>query len=293
LFLICNIVFASTFMLSIKWMHNRGREDIVTAGTINYIIAFVAAIPAYWQSQGGGLSGAALFTGGAMGISYFLAFFFTIYAVRWIGASGSTVISALSLTVPIVCGVFIWHEQPNFMQVTGIALALLSLLLIGLKGTTRANETVLKSSTEAMPFRFMVLIAFFALCGCARLAQAAFKHVCVGEPVSHFTLTSFMMAAVASFVVLLARRKRIRRTELGFGILMGLANTMQIQFIMLALNDLDSFIVFPAASAGALILTTLVATRLLSERLSQITYFGITTACLALILLNWHPVTSR
>ncbi len=274
-------------MLSIKWMQNREREDIVTAGAVNYIVAFLAAIPSVWHSGALDVSRRAILTGGSMGVSYFLAFFFAIYAVRWIGAAGSTVISALSLVVPIICGIFVWQEQPNAFQSAGIVLALLSLLLISNK---RAKPSeVLEPPTNERHFGFLMLLIFFALCGCARLAQAAFKHVCAGEPASHFTLASFMLAAIPSALLLIVRRKPIRRSELGFGMLMGLANALQIQFMIKALSDLDSYIVFPVASAGGLMLTTLVATWLLSERLSRIAYMGITLACLALILLNWQP----
>ena len=66
-----------------------------------------------------------------MGACYFVAFFFVNHAIKYIGASSTTVIAVLSILVPIAFGVFLWNEQPNSYQIVGIALSLLSLTLIG------------------------------------------------------------------------------------------------------------------------------------------------------------------
>ncbi len=283
LFLLCNIVFASSFLLAIKWMHNRGCDDIVTAGAVSYVVAFLALIPMTWGTWGSGISSRAWLTGGSMGICYFIAFFFAIYGVRSMGAAGTTVISALSILVPIVCGIFLWNERPNGWQVTGIVLALMSLLLIG----SRRKSAQQDRQASHVANRVIMLLAFFLLCGCARLAQAAYHHVCAGEPGSHFTQACFAVASIPSLFVLILRRRKITRSEWRFGIVMGLANALQTQFIILALGGLDSFVVFPVTSAGGLLLTTVVAVQFFEERLWPMAYVGISLTCVALVLLNW------
>jgi multidrug transporter EmrE-like cation transporter len=59
--------------------------------------------------------------------------------------------------------------------------------------------------------------------------------------------------------------------------------------LIVAFQDLPGFVVFPIASAGCLILTAIVATQLLDERLSRKTHVGIVLASVALVLLNWLP----
>lgn len=296
LYLILNIVFASSFMLCIKWMHNRGQENVITVGALNYIMALVVITPFALAQNVGGATPRAFAIGGTMGLCYFVAYFFAIYAIRWIGAASATVISVLSLVLPIVVGVFIWDERPNVGQVVGIILALLSLLLIGGAATRRPSDplplgeqpphNLTAEIVDRSWFRPLMLLTFFLLCGLARLAQAAYDHLCPLEPVSHFTFASFTLAAIPSLGLLAIRRRGISRSELTFGILMGSVNALQTQFIVLALNHFESFIVFPVVSAGGLLLTTLVVTTLLHERLTRQAYLGIGLACVALLLLK-------
>lgn len=279
-YLICNVIFASAFTLCIKWVQVRQREDIITVGPINYITAALLILPEYWLSISGVPDVNAVLTGGWMGACYFIAFFFVIQAIRWVGAAATTVISVLSLLLPIGCGVVLWDEVPNAYQAAGIVLALTALVLI-------AAQKSRDGESERPWFAPLVLLTFFLLAGLSRLAQATFGHVSVEEQRPAFLLAAFGTAAVPSVMLLAGRRKRIQRTEFAFGVGLGTANILQTHFILKSLDRFPGFIVFPVVSAGGLILTTLIATRLLGERPTPRTYSGIGIAVVALVLLNW------
>ena len=89
--------------------------------------------------------------------------------------------------------------------------------------------------------------------------------------------------------VLIARRRRITLAEFGFGFAMGTSNILQTHFILKSLHFLAGFVVFPVSSAGGLLLTAIVATSLLGERLNRKTCWGVGVAVVALVLLNWLP----
>lgn len=281
LYLLLNVVFASAFTLFIKWVQNREREDIVTVGSINYVVAAVWIAPEFLANDFGADTLNAWATGSVMGACYFITYFFAIHAVRQIGASSSTVIGGLSILVPIVCGAVIWNEQPNTYQSIGIVLAIVSLSLIGRHGRAKPN-----ARWSVTP---VILVLFFLLAGVARLAQEAFKHASDPEHRPIFLFTAFMVTAVPSLVILVYRKLRFSWTEFAFGLAMGSVNILQLHFTLKALQYLPGFIVFPIASAGCLILTALVATQLLEERLNRLTYAGIAVASIALVLLKWLP----
>lgn len=278
-------MFASAFTLIIKWVQVRKQEDVITVGAINYIVAAIWIIPEYLRSDFSGDTTAAVTTGGVLGACYFIAYFFVIHAIRWIGAASATVIGALSILVPVVCGVVIWAEQPSQYQVIGIVLATLCLLLIGGRQDSRAEAT--KDAEKRSLRRPLVLISFFILAGTSRLAQEAFKHESSPLHRPAFLATAFVVAAIPSIILLVVRRRRISPTELGMGIAMGVANILQTQFILLALKSYDGFVVFPVSSAGGLLLTTVVAMFMLGEWLSRRRKLGIGIATCALVLLNW------
>ena len=281
-YLLLNVVFASTFTLCIKWVQNREREDIVMVGAINYIVAAVWILPGFLSNEVASISTSAVLTGITMGSCYFVAFFFVIHAVKWVGAAGATAIGVLSILFPITCGVFLWNAQPNMYQVVGIVLALLALSLIGGKQTDE--------EARARPwFTPIVLISFFLVAGVSRLAQEAFKHISQPDQRPTFLFAAFFVATVPSIALLVFRRSRFLPLEIIFGVVMGSANILQTHFILKSLQYFAGFVVFPITSAGALILTTVVATRMLGERLNRQTYLGIAIAILALVLLNWLP----
>ena len=282
IFLIANIVCASLFALCIKWVEYRQREDIITVGMINYIAAAFISLPEYFQTSAADKTVYAFLTGATNGICYFIAFFFCVYAIKLIGVANSTVISILSILAPILFGIFLWHESPNAFQIAGIILAMISLSMIGGKGDATNRGSVVKKPW----YTPMVIIGFFLLCGLSRLSQEAFKHLCDEPERPVYLTTAFVLAAVPSVFVLAFRRRPIKFSELLIGVGLGAANIFQAHFILKSLKIFDGFIVFPVVSAGGLMLVTVVATRMLGERLSRTTCIGITIACLALVLLK-------
>lgn len=287
IFILAQIVFASLFGLCIKWVENREREDVVTVGMLNYIVAAICSIPAFRQLEFAAIKPAAIGTGATMGASYFIAYFFCVYAIKFIGVANSTVISILSMCVPILAGVFIWQEDPNIYQCAGIVLAMMSLGLIGRKGDAVKQGTV----PDKPWFTPWIIIGFFVLCGVSRLAQEAFKHLCEASQHPVFLTSAFTVSAIPALAVLMFRRKAIQVNELLMGIALGATNILQTHFILKALKEFDGFIVFPMTSAGCMVLVTLVATGVLGEKLGKLTYVGIAIACIALVLLNWIPKT--
>ena len=280
IYLLLNIVFGSLFVLSIKWVQNRKREDIVTIGMINYIAGALVIVPEFIQSHPSMVTTSAMATGGTMGACYFVAFFFVVYAIRYVGVASSTVIGSLSILCPILIGVLVWSESPNYYQMLGIGMALLSLSLIG--GSTDSQRPVVQKWLVPT-----ILVAFFILAGVSRLSQEAFRHMCHVDERPVFLFTAFSVAAIPSIFVLLFRRQRIHWREWSIGIMLGTVNMLQSHFILKALKEFPGYIVFPVVSAGGLIFTTLFAISFLRERLTGRAYVGIALATVALLLLNW------
>ena len=290
MYLLLYILFSSVFSLCIKWVHNRGREDILTIGALNYIIAAVAV--AAWFFVDGQQTGdvAAIATGGCMGLVYFIAFFFVIYAIKLVGVSATTVVGVLSITMPIIVAAVAWNSIPNYLQIAGIILALMSLCLMGIKPT---GSVVPSDHKPAGRFLVpLVLVFFFALCGMSRICQEAFKYMSVETQKPTYLFSAFVVTAIPSLGMLLYRKKRISPVEWGVGLVMGASNAIQTYFILKSLEHFPGYVVFTVTSAGAILFTTFAATVWLNEKLHRLTYIGIIISVFALMLLNWNPATS-
>lgn len=284
IFLLLNIIFGSAFMLFIKWVDVRNREDAITVGCINYIVAAVMIAPLFFAQDQSTIDRTSFVLGAVMGGCYFIAYFFVIFAIKWIGATASTVIAVLSIMLPILCGVFLWGEEPNGWQVTGVILALGSLLLIGAQKSTADGET--GEMVERPWFTPILLLLFFILCGLSRLAQGAVEYSTDSNQPMTFSFGAFALAAIPSAIVLIARGKKISRSEFLIGTAMGATNFLQTLFILESLKRYETYIVFPIVSAGGIILTALVATLTMHERLSRKTWIGVSIATVALVLLK-------
>lgn len=285
------VAFSSLFTLCIKWVHVRGKGDIVAAGAINYIVA--ALIIAPWFLIDGQQTGdvPAMIAGGSMGVVYFVAFFFVIWCVRVVGASSTSVVSVLSMLIPIIFAALVWQDQPSALQTAGIALALLSLILIAVKPAkqTKTVEEKKESSEKSKSSTWtatLILGGFFILCGLSRVAQEAFKHVSPETQKPTFLLAAFLVTAVPSTILLLWRRRRILAEEAVIGIMMGVANGSQVWFTLKALDLMPGFIFFPVSSAGAIIFTMFCAVLFLEERISRRALIGIAIAVVALVMMN-------
>lgn len=290
------VVFSSLFTLCIKWVHVRGKGDIVAGGAINYIVA--ALITAVWFVIDGQQSGdvPAMIAGGSMGAVYFIAFFFVIWCVRVVGASSTSVVSVLSMLIPIVFAAIVWQDQPSVLQSAGIALALLSLILIAVKPAKQttiakpeADDEKAKSSAWTAT---LILGGFFLLCGLSRVAQEAFKHVSPDTQKPTFLLAAFAVTAIPSAILLLWRRHRILAEEAIVGITMGVANGSQVWFTLKALDLMPGFIFFPVSSAGAIIFTMFCAVLFLEEKISRRALIGIGIAVVALVMMNFSPAST-
>lgn len=232
-----------------------------------------------------------------MGACYFTAYFFVIYLIKWVGAASSTVVGSLSILFPISIAALLWKEVPNAYQWIGIALALTSLCLIGRAKSSAqdlsadaANDAVLKDINQALTpqarHMTLILIGFFIIAGCSRLAQRSFGHLSTETHRPTFLFSAFAVAGTASLVLLLGRKRWPSRSEWCIGIALGAVNIVHTHFLMRSLDNHPGYLVFPIASAGGLIFTTLIATILMGEQTSKKTRAGIGMAVIALVLLN-------
>lgn len=279
----------------IKWSQQRGSEDVMAVGSINYIAAAVFTLPAFLIYNPIPVSTGALWTGASLGSCYFIGYLLVIRAIHAVGASTTSVVSVLSILMPIVAAAMFFEEIPTTLQSAGIGLALASLLMIGgNRQPTKCDESsevlpIDESSTTAGWIVPAVLVSFFLVCGVIRMAQDAFNHVSDASQQTAFCLVAFTIASIPSLFVLLRNRRWPTSMEWGTGVLLGLSNVLQTYFILRALEHLAGYIVFTLASGGSILLTTAVATGLMGERLNRRTQIGIAMAVVALVLLRWLP----
>ena len=295
----------------IKWVQNRGREDLNSVGALNYLVGLAASTPFFLGlCSYPGLESqmdinhswwVAVACGSTMGASYFTAYFFVSYCIAKVGVPATAVVGALSILLPIACGILIWGERPAAIQYLGMALAMGALVLVALgpslipsrnsrlaDGPGDGGRSVPRHKPRPAFFSVatLVLAGFYLLAGTNRLAQEAFKYESEAGYLPTYLFFAFLCSSIPSAVLLISKQRLPTRMELAFGTAMGLANFLQSFGVLAALQSFDGYIVYPAISAGSLIVTSLVASLFLGDTLDRWTAFGVILAVLALVLLR-------
>lgn len=293
IFLLFHILISTGFGLVVKHGQHR-RLDLLTLGTVNYVVAALWFGLQALMGEGLHLSGPTLAIGIFGGISYVVSYLFLVQVLRYTGISIPMAIVRLSVLIPVLASIWVWHEMPNFWQVCGIALTCAALPCFNLdarngKGRGFAGPTI------------MIGLLFLAT-GCCSLAAKLFHEADLPGQKAQFLFFLFFTTAVVAVSTWLwdrwrgGRRNRLAAAgsdrlptgcqALPAGALLGLINVGGNFFLLLALERLPGLIVFPVASALGVMLTTVVAAQVWGERIGAWGRAGIALSIGAVALLN-------
>jgi uncharacterized membrane protein len=111
------------------------------------------------------------------------------------------------------------------------------------------------------------------------------------DEVELFSATLFFVAAVIGSVVMLGARifkgSTLETKSIVAGFALGIPNYFSIHFLLMALNlpNMESTMVFPINNTGIVLLSTLLAIVLFSEKLTKLNWSGIALAIVSIGLI--------
>lgn len=272
------IIFQVGFGLVMRDAAHR-RLDLYAVGAVNYVVAAVACALGAWATGGPTpLSPTVLWLGAGTGLSYILSYFFMMYTVQRVGISVPMAIVRMSVLVPVIGAVFLFHELPGPFQVAGIALVCVAFpfLAFGRHG----------HHVEAW-WVFAVLAGFlFLFTGANQLGQKTFATL--GRPDARwlFLAVLFGVATIVSLVPVVSSRRRPTRSDCYHGLALGATNVLANFLMLRVLSYLPAIVVFPVASGAGVVLTTFAATVFWRESLSRRILIGLAIAVAAVVLIN-------
>lgn len=244
---------------------------------VNYLICtLVAAFDAGWQPVPAGEGAAGTLLMGVIHGAFYLGSFWLLQQnVRKNGVVLSATFMKLGLLVPMAVSLLFFREQPGLLQVLGFVIALGAILLINGKGE---GETV-QSKTG--------LILLLLAGGGGDAMAKVFEELGNGSQSPQFLLYTFVTALLLCLSLVIARGQKFGKSELLFGVLIGVPNFMSARFLLAALRSLPAVIVYPTCSVGTILVVTLVGLVLFQEKLSKKQWIALSMALLSLIFLNF------
>ncbi len=203
-------------------------------------------------------------------------------AIKTGSLSVSALVNQYSLIVPAVYGIVILGESTKTTLFIGLALFVISLLLINLKSGEKGVRPTLK-------WIIFLILSFVSNGACAtvlKVQQVDFN----GMYKSEFMIIGLAVTAIVLFALSLIfeRKEMLYNVKKGglFGVIGGVLNGAN-NFLMMVLAILmPASISYPVISASATVLTTLIAYFFYKDKLSLIQLIGIVVGIGAIVMLN-------
>jgi drug/metabolite transporter (DMT)-like permease len=275
-----------------------GRLDRAALLTVNYFAAVaVAGSRLALDPPGVGLGAdfALLALGATLGALLILGFGLFSKAIGVAGLSLATATMRLSVVLPFLASWLVWGEVPTPMQAAGLAFGGAAFVLISRPRPATTAAALAPAAPEpasrAAPLAvFAVLAALFVVGGSVDTGLKVFEEeFAEGASRQLFLLLAFGVAfalGVATVAVRMRRGIRPTRGVLGWGLLLGGANYLSVEFFLLALRQVPGTIAFPVNNVAIVGLATLLGVMVWKERLSTANKAGLALAALALVLLT-------
>ncbi len=216
-------------------------------------------------------------TGAWGGVCYMLALVFYFSAVGRLGMGLSTSAIRLSVALPVAAALLIWHETLHPTQAVGLLLVAVALPLLG-----SGNYGSLRGG---LALAFGLVLPLFLINGLGQLANRIFSGGAPSANTFLFLSALFASAALVSLITLAFRWARPRRQDVLLGLLLGTLNLLTNIFLLVALRQLPSAVVFPVSSAGSVLFANLTGMLIWGERLPRLAIVGVLVTTVAVVLI--------
>ena len=217
----------------------------------------------------------AAFIGILGGIFFFLAFVFYQKSVNEDGVGLAGTFAKLGILIPMILAIFFWNEIPQLIQWAGIILALIAIIIV--------NFPFKKDLKKAIRW---TLILLFIFGGLGEFANKIFQYYGQIHEKNLFLFFVFATAFVISLIYVIYRGDKFRLRDMIIGVFVGIPNLFSSFFLINALDELKTAVVFPIFSAGGIVVISLGGYFIYNESLNKKEKIAIILTIIALILIN-------
>ena len=211
--------------------------------------------------------------GAVNGFLYLASFIMLQYNVKKNGVVLSATFMKLGLLVPMLLSIVLFGEMPEPVQWIGFALAIAAILLINMK------------KGEMGAFRFELILLLIGG-GLGDAMAKIYEQFGVESRSEQFLMFTFLTAFMLCTALAMLKKERFGKSELFFGLLIGIPNFFSARFLLLALQEVAAVVAYPTYSAASLLAVTAAGVLFFKEKLLIKQWIAIGVILVALVLLN-------
>ena len=200
------------------------------------------------------------------------------------GVTVTSLSSKLSVVLPTLAGVVLFHETLGLVPVLGIVLALAALVLVvGGKGDAKGKE---------LSFSLLPILIFFGT-GTGDILMKLTEQRNTSDDMGFMIAFIYLIAMLfglllVGFDLIRGKSKWQWKSAVG-GIGLGVINFFSTYFVYRSMRLFDNVVLFPVYNIGVVCLTALAGWLLFKEKLTWKNYMGLAIAILAVILITLKP----
>lgn len=291
IYLILSIL-SSTMIFVVFKLFERFRIHILQGIVVNYIVAFITGMIAYntiLPNQRLSIPKIIeeewfIYTL-ALGALFIIVFKLMAMTTQLYGLSVVSVVTKMSVVIPILFGLVYYKEDLGFLKLLGIIAALISVYLVSLKNKSKNG---FKKRYLLIPL--LVFLGSGIIDTSIKVLEESFV---ARDDVSLFSSIIFLAASLIGILILIIqyafKRYTFELKSLIGGLALGIPNFFSIFFLVKALrSDLfDSSGIFTVNNVAVVTLSTLSGILFFNEKLKLKNWLGIFLALLSIILISF------
>lgn len=277
-YLFLTILCSTSIALILKFNATRKGHPVVML-TGNYFIASIIAATIILIKGNVLFSIEALIFGSVLGVMFIISFFIFAKAVELAGTALATVSSRLSVFIPVFLVVAFLDEVPETKTYFGFVFTILTIILFYFSLNNKQTEDSHKA-------KYLFLIAVLVFIGINDFAIKLFQLTRSSAEEFFFVYMIFTTAFVSGTTVIIFRKLKVVSKDLFTGFLLGVPNVFSTIFLLGALNQLPAMIVYPVMNIGVILMTTVSAYLIWTERLNKFGIAAIVLGTAAILLLG-------
>ncbi|MDH7914054.1 DMT family transporter [Winogradskyella sp. SYSU M77433] len=215
-----------------------------------------------------------------LGFLFISIFFVMAKTAQNNGVSVASVASKMSVVLPIIFGIYVYHESTGLQKILGIVLALVAVYLTSVKSSSNVN------------FKKNLLLPIILFFGSGTI-DTTIKYIettyVPEKSIPLFSASIFGIAAILGIIILVIKREfDITLKAILGGLTLGIINYGSIYFLLKALDHelFESSTLFTVNNVGVVMLSTLTGLIFFKEHLSKTNWAGILLAVISIILVT-------
>ena len=275
IWLVLSSLLSFGFAQLFKWAERRGCYAPVVLSS-NYVVLGCLLLAFHLFTGQLNVTRQVLSVGSMTGVSFIVSMFVMTRALEVTKVTMVFMAFRLSVLLPIIADVLIWSERVTTVQLSGIAMGLVSLMLMSCRGKTRRQS------------RWQDLGWAVGVFGSQGVSQIFLQsiHYAGLDPLrlQVLMMTAFVAGMLGSIFVIF-RRRRPSGSDLRTGAGIGIYNLLALAAILTALSRMDGTIVFPVHGCAVVILDCVFAHFVWKETISRLALIGAVLGAFSMLLV--------